>query len=78
MGLSHISLSLASTLSHILLVVSFKQSVGDGCGMCGVVYLTPVAALPLAPADVSGGLKLACTGMAKVGTIVEIGTGSGV
>jgi hypothetical protein len=41
---------------------SFIQMIsggGGGCGTCGEVYLTPVAALPSAPVDVSGGTKLA-------------------
>jgi hypothetical protein len=38
---------------------SFIQMIGGGgCGACGVVYLTPVAALPPAPTDIIGGMKL--------------------
>jgi hypothetical protein len=58
---------------------SFAQTIGGGgCGACGVVYLTPVAALPPAPTDISGGTKLTWPGLAEVGGMVEIGTGSGV
>jgi hypothetical protein len=78
MGLSPISLSLASTPSHILAVVSFKRSVGGGCGACGVAYLIPAVVLLLAPAGASGSMKLARPGMADVGRIVEMGVGSGL
>jgi hypothetical protein len=53
------SLSLASTPSHIIAVVSFKRSAGGACGACGVVYLTPAVLLLLAPVGVSGGMMLA-------------------
>jgi hypothetical protein len=78
MGLSTISLSLASTPSHILAVISFRLSVGGGCGACGAAYLIPVVVLLPAPVHASGGMKLAGPGMADVGGIVEMGTGSGM
>jgi hypothetical protein len=51
---------------------------GCGCGMCGVVYRIPAVALPLAPMDASGDMKLALSGTTKVGGMVEIGMGSDV
>jgi hypothetical protein len=48
---------------------------GD-CGACGTVYQTLTAALPPTPIDASDGTKLAGLGMAEVGGMVEIGTGS--
>jgi hypothetical protein len=76
MGLSPISLSLVSTPSHFLVVVSFKQSAGGGCGMFGAAYLTPAVVLLPALMGVSGGMKLAVLSMAGVGGIIEMGTGS--
>jgi hypothetical protein len=55
MGLSTISLSLASTPSHILAVVLFKRSVG---GACGAVYLTTAVVLLPTPVGASGGTML--------------------
>jgi hypothetical protein len=78
MGLSLISLSLASTPSHILAVVSFKRSARGGCGACGAAYLTPTVVLLPVLTGASGGMKLAVPGMANIGTIVEMGTGSSV
>jgi hypothetical protein len=52
------SLSLASTPSHILAVVSFKQSAGGACGACGVVYLTLAMVLLPAPVGASGCMML--------------------
>jgi hypothetical protein len=78
MGLSPISLSLASTPSHILAVVSFKRSVGGACDACGMTYLNSVVELLAAPVGASGGTKLVVPGMAEIGGMVEIGTGSGV
>jgi hypothetical protein len=51
---------------------------GGGCGACGAAYLTPAVVLLLAPVGASGGTKLAELGMANVGGIVEMGTGSGM
>jgi hypothetical protein len=53
------SLSLALTPSHILAVVSLKQSVWGGCDACGVAYLIPAVVLLPAPVGASGGAKLA-------------------
>jgi multisubunit Na+/H+ antiporter MnhG subunit len=55
MGLSTISLSLASTPSHILAVVLFKGSVEGGCGACVAAYLTLAMVLLPAPVGASGG-----------------------
>jgi hypothetical protein len=49
---------------------------GDGCGACGVAYLTPVVVLIPVLMGASGGTKLAVLGIAAVGRIVEIGMGS--
>jgi hypothetical protein len=78
MGLSPISLSLASATSHILVVVLFTRLVGGGCDACGAAYLTPAVVLLLALIGASGGMKLAVPGMADIGVIVEMGMGSGV
>jgi hypothetical protein len=67
------SLSLALTPSHILAVVSFKRSTGGGCG---AAYLTPAMVLLLVLTGARDGMKLAVPGMADVGGIVEMGTGS--
>jgi hypothetical protein len=55
---------------------SFIQMIGGGG--CGAAYLIPVVVLLPAPADVSGGTKLAISSMANVGGIVEMGTSTSV
>jgi hypothetical protein len=58
---------------------SFVKTIGGGgCGVCGVVYLTPAVALLPTTMGASSGTKLVCPGMAEVGGMIEIGTGSGV
>jgi hypothetical protein len=61
------SLRLASTPSHILAMVSFKQSKGGGCGACGAGYLTPVVVLLLVLMGARDGMKLAVLVIANVG-----------
>jgi hypothetical protein len=57
----------------------FVETIGmGGCGACGAAYLILIVVLLPAPADASGGTKLAGPGMADVGGIVEMGTGSDV
>jgi hypothetical protein len=46
--------------------------------VCGVVYLTPAVMLLLAPMGASVGTMLVYLGIAKVGGILEIVTGSDV